>query len=337
MNRDLTLDGMKGVAIIAMIIGHLSTSFTQFIFSFHMPLFFIAGGYVYKQKEIKAYFKSDLSRLILPYFVTVIMMLICLSALNYISGLPTDFKKEVLSIFWASGSPRHTTMLWADMPVIGAIWFLPAFLWCRQSFNLIKKNIKSEALVIAACVLISAVAVFMDTKWVNLPFAILPGLGGLFFYWVGYKIRSVGGFRAVPWYLVIVGGLFWVVSFLFCEMSMVRCFYSNNLICIIGAIGVYVVMYLIINVIPPPIAKPLLITGEYTLPILCFHLIDLNVPTAYIWGIHTETGRILYNMFLCLIGIVTVSNFKLGRQIFGIKKAICPNLLILSRKGNDVK
>ena len=57
-NRDVTLDYIKGIGIILMIIGHSDFAFLydgllrHFIYSFHMPLFFLCSGYLYKRRDV---------------------------------------------------------------------------------------------------------------------------------------------------------------------------------------------------------------------------------------------------------------------------------------------
>ena len=48
-NRIPWLDAVKGVGIICVILGHMTIPETlrQFVFSFHMPLFFFVSGYLY--------------------------------------------------------------------------------------------------------------------------------------------------------------------------------------------------------------------------------------------------------------------------------------------------
>lgn len=45
--RDHTISICKGIAIILMVVGHVEAPelLTNFIYTFHMPLFFIAAGY----------------------------------------------------------------------------------------------------------------------------------------------------------------------------------------------------------------------------------------------------------------------------------------------------
>ena len=42
------IDIIKALAIIGMVLGHAGAPFTHFIYLFHMAVFFIASGFVYK-------------------------------------------------------------------------------------------------------------------------------------------------------------------------------------------------------------------------------------------------------------------------------------------------
>ena len=51
--RDKTLDVLKGIGIILMVVGHSGSPCTNFIYLFHMALFFVASGYVWNDKKVK--------------------------------------------------------------------------------------------------------------------------------------------------------------------------------------------------------------------------------------------------------------------------------------------
>lgn len=56
-NRDNTIDITKGIGILLVIVGHTGglpadTYIHHFIYSFHMPLFFILGGFLFKPSNI---------------------------------------------------------------------------------------------------------------------------------------------------------------------------------------------------------------------------------------------------------------------------------------------
>ena len=50
------IDLAKGIGIILMVIGHMPSipsAVHNWIFSFHMPLFFFLSGYMFKKKKVK--------------------------------------------------------------------------------------------------------------------------------------------------------------------------------------------------------------------------------------------------------------------------------------------
>ena len=63
------IDVAKGIGILLMILGHTMTSGwgKDVIYSFHMPLFFIIGGYLYKEKSVSLSLKNHFRRLVIPY------------------------------------------------------------------------------------------------------------------------------------------------------------------------------------------------------------------------------------------------------------------------------
>ena len=71
MQRNSAIDIAKGIAIFLVIIGHQYDlpEISHFIYSFHMPLFFILGGYFFHKKKIKTDVLSNVRRLIFPYFL----------------------------------------------------------------------------------------------------------------------------------------------------------------------------------------------------------------------------------------------------------------------------
>ena len=54
--RDKSIDIMKGILIFFVIIGHypsINERIQSIIYWFHMPLFFMISGYLFKKKKIK--------------------------------------------------------------------------------------------------------------------------------------------------------------------------------------------------------------------------------------------------------------------------------------------
>ena len=72
--RDKSIDSLKGLGIILMIIGHVNTPLRDFIFSFHMPLFFFISGYLYKDRCINDILHRCIDRILIPYLATCLFI-----------------------------------------------------------------------------------------------------------------------------------------------------------------------------------------------------------------------------------------------------------------------
>lgn len=127
--RNIAIDITKAIAIILMILGHcqgINPLFRNFIFSFHMPLFFILSGYFYKQRPLKCLFISGYSHLVKPYFITsFFVILLCFTAGKY----ELTIQKIVGMIMSNGGTSKE--LIGSNLPFIGPIWFLLALFWCK--------------------------------------------------------------------------------------------------------------------------------------------------------------------------------------------------------------
>lgn len=244
-NRIATYDLMKFFGIIFVIIGHMTTVGVKFIFSFHMPLFFIIAGYFFHQKNVSNSLKSDVQRLVCPYLFTSGVIVFTYLLLSFVKS-DVDVIKWVIAALYGNGSSNHSSLYLSKVPSIGAIWFLLALFWCKNIFNFIYGKTKFW---LPICLIISLVAIAVDDYVVNLPFAILPGLAAMIFYSIGVLIRKKGGFLSISPFLWSILILVWFMSFLFSDMSMVRCYYQNIFINIIGACGGCYVIFLVSDII----------------------------------------------------------------------------------------
>lgn len=128
-NRTVWIDIVKGIAIIAMIIGH---SFGKdrlgvFIFSFHMPVFFILSGYTIKKISVNQLSTStfkDFKRLIIPVFIVLFIDALLQFFYLHIDAL-SILKDKAENICW--GTLHHG---------IGKLWFLVALFWGKFFFRI---------------------------------------------------------------------------------------------------------------------------------------------------------------------------------------------------------
>ena len=62
MKRDFLLDFVKAIAILAVVLGHISTPLGNFIFAWHMPVFFIVTGILMQNQGRSSTYVSVFSK-----------------------------------------------------------------------------------------------------------------------------------------------------------------------------------------------------------------------------------------------------------------------------------
>lgn len=131
--RDNTFDVMKGIGILAMVVGHcpIPELLNRFIFVWHMPLFFLVSGYFFRPKPMGEYMRSNARQLILPYTVTSLLMIL-LTATKQLATGKGDTMTMTVAALVGNGSLNNPTF---SEYSIGAIWFLLAMFWCRSVYN----------------------------------------------------------------------------------------------------------------------------------------------------------------------------------------------------------
>ena len=172
------IDSLKIFGILAVILGHLNSPFGGFIFSWHMPLFFLISGFFIKHEEsFIEYSKKESLRLMLPYFIFALLGLFVEALKRYAlqrDGL--DFVNEFQGIF-----------IWMDMSSLintyaFVLWFLPALFFSKIILFLVIKHIKNIQYQIALVLLL-----FGSSFTMNLPFGMDNALNALIFIFIGNK------------------------------------------------------------------------------------------------------------------------------------------------------
>ena len=78
MGGHLICDVLKGIGIILVVVGHvyLNRTVRDWLYSFHMPLFFLAAGWLYKEKPILTDIKRRIQTIVVPYFSFGLLVLL---------------------------------------------------------------------------------------------------------------------------------------------------------------------------------------------------------------------------------------------------------------------
>ena len=272
--RNESLDILKGIGIVLMILGHCALPFDlrKLIFVFHMPLFFIISGFLYKDRDVTDIYKRRIVKILKPYLFTgfVIWIVKAIQG-NYYWGL---------SILLGNGSrPVFNSTELSDYK-IGPLWYLLAYCWALIFIHYLMKVNSDRKKVIIAVVAFEVSIVFSYIIGL-LPLDIIPAIPAALFMLVGYLYKTSSIHLEIkPLYFHSIGIVLVILCYLFGAMSMASHSYRLNVIQILAAIYVTYVLYRF--VIKDVVIKKLSgggisLIGKYSLAIMCFHALDWNL------------------------------------------------------------
>ena len=297
------MDCAKGLAMVSVIVGHspsIPDLLRRFCFTFHMPFFFFASGFFSKEEGLsRQYVRKQFKSLVVPYCATSII-LVALMTLKAAFGpaplIPT-FTSWTLACLYGSGG------VFPGMPdgviAVGAIWFLLALFWAKLFLAAVHKTGHPTVWVLGLF------ALGLKTKeFVWLPFSIQAGMCACLFLYIGQRFKSSAsvvegqGKLAIrlPAILWACLAFCWVYCILHAgHLYMVSNTYENGVLDILGGISGSLCLIKLCGLLcayGPRIARPLMWLGRNTLPILCMHLVELNVFGSLLWRLGETTWLI---------------------------------------------
>ena len=228
-------DIAKGIAILLVIMGHTVKSrlINHFIFSFHMPIFFLISGYFFRKKTPEICIKQNIKRLIIPYIFTCLGVIFFNILFAILEGQTGTIPKSTLRYFFASlygsGNDQNNPFF---IPQIGAIWFLLAMFIALIIFNSIV-DLKYYMVIVSVLAYIG----YKTSQFLWLPFSVQSALVALVFIALGYESNKNNLLekKISVWWL---GGIFviWLIAFIYGgQLYLVRCYFGNGLFDIVGS------------------------------------------------------------------------------------------------------
>ena len=290
--RNPAFDIMKGVGIIAMIIGHCVIPYPLyiFIFAWHMPMFFIVSGYFFRTKPIMDNFKRLMKQILVPYMVTAC---ICVAAkLGCQTSLEShDYMTPVLSLINGAGS-KDVAMF--GEYTIGAIWFLLAMFWCRFIYNALSLKVTNNIVMGGGIILLLSITAVVSSRWLYLPTGLLQGVAAMLFFHVGVLVQKYDILdRQRPWWYICFA-LFFIASLISGRMEMSRNLYSCIPVNVLGAVaGTFFLYKISVMLVNLKIGSTLAYIGSISLLILCVHAID-----GYFFSITTFLSEKNYPLYV---------------------------------------
>ena len=277
------IDNMKAIGIILVLIGHNESSITQYIYSFHMPLFFFISGllFVYdKEIKITSYIKKKFKSLIIPYLkISSVLFLIWFALKGRSEGLTVIFK-NLFGIVYAQGG--HEYMNWG-VPM----WFIPCLfivtvsLFCIMRFknNWIKEILFCSSIIGFGIGLLRKNMMLEGASMTRLPWGIDVAMVGIVFFFVGYKLKDVAEQITSKKINIILSSILFFSVMILAKINgridMYTLNYKNYFLFFITAfVGILAVIYISKLILRN---KVFLNIGKNTIYLLAFHINILSL------------------------------------------------------------
>lgn len=308
--RNSVISICKGIAIILMVAGHAEAPemITNFIYTFHMPLFFITAGYFFNRKYLDdpwTFVSKRFKGLYIPFLKWSLLFLVLHNVWHHFGILNESFGNWTGGVThpysWHDFAHRlvliFTSMSGYDEFMAGAFWFFRGLLVASLLFLVLYKLIEGNTrfkewhAVALICVGALAFTAFRISNGLSVKFIPNGGMRevwGLFFFGIGALYRRFEPKIKEHW------TLFAVYFLLLCVAAKLHLSGMNNngkmidllTLPLTGCIGFLMTHYAarLIDSRNTRLRQMLVFIGENTLYVFVFHIISFKfVSLAKIW------------------------------------------------------
>lgn len=274
------VDTAKAIGIVFVVLGHHHEHILyNYIYTFHMPLFFFLSGMMFKRKSDQSFVGFAAKRaqtLLVPYFIFSFALFTLWWFLGrYLDANVTagySLEKNFIGIFYAQGQMEY--MRWGL-----EMWFLPClFLTTLMYYFLASLSPFIQALVIA----VSATIGFNLPSWLGfrLPWSVDIAMVALGFFWLGHLARQPLMKFNFCWKSISLLILLFLISLLAFEfqqarVDMYQAIYGDHLLFYLAAVTGTVFYVALARILP--MISFVLFVGANSLVIYMLHMRALTV------------------------------------------------------------
>lgn len=319
--RNVGMAIAKGLAIIAMVMGHADPPpfIAAFVYPWHMPLFFIAAGYFFSEKNIDSpweFIGKRFKKLYMPFLKWSIMFLVLHNLWFYLGILNEEFGNWSGGVThpysWRDAISRLvmivTSMSGYDEFMAGAFWFFRGLLVSSIVFlvvyRLLRLNTRMAStmcvlLICLGCVAFTALRLGFGVKLHYYPNGGWRETWGIFFFGMGFLFRRYESRIPSGWWLILCGFAVMCTAAYFNFRGMTnsgawRDLWSLPVSGCVGFLTVYSLSRKLADGVAGAFAGGLLTyVGNNTMPVYVFHIISYKVVSLLkIWWYDLDFGHI---------------------------------------------
>lgn len=320
MTRNVSIDIAKGIGISLVVLGHLNDYFGadipgayKFIYLFHVPLFFFLSGLFFKEKErFGDCLKKKFLRLYVPYLLANFFFFAVEMTRARLLGDAYDGYLSWGDLFYA------VCGLWPVLSMLsGPTWFILILFRVFIIYKLLQLLFKgNKYLMLSFCVLAGGLGALFPIG----QYRISQTLAALPFFSLGHVCTAdfIDNRRVFTTTKCILFGLVSAIALFFTSLHQM----TNIAVNVYGSIPLFftgailgIIMILCLSKLVEKwtvASKSLSFVGQYTLPILIWHIFVMKVLYTIVEkGLGISGGTILL-IVAFLAGILVPIGLSLG-------------------------
>lgn len=309
------IDVSKGIGIILVLIGHISLNggLNKFIYSFHMPLFFILSGFTFKLAKKENFIKNKINTILIPYF--------SFSLLSYIYWflIERKIRSQEVSLMHAFSNIFIARPGSENYIFNVSLWFLPTIFILQLLMYFFTKT-KNYNRYLVKSIMFTLILGYISSNYleINLPWGgnivliVLPLF--LFGYLLSIHIDKVESINIINLksFMIFICILIIISKYLSIDLNNLKV--SNYILFIFTSILGFIVVYILSNIIKSELITYL---GKNSLTILCIHepikRIVIMVASK-ITNISAQSMRTNY-MGIGMLGIILIIIMTISVEI----------------------
>ena len=263
------IDQARGFAILMVVYGHNFPYLEKYIYTFHVPLFFLVAGFFHPKKNSLINVKTRFKQLIIPYFIWAFLLYFTWVFVTRFYGDSANLSlsplKNLIGVFYAQGGREY--MDWG-IP----LWFLPCIFLVFSIFFFIQKI---GPKLLKTTILFSLICIgFLISHYFNFKYfwSFDVALVALCFYGIGYffKNKLLNLNKRETLLLLFIALIFHLTLYFFnIKVDMYRSVYGNQFVFITS--GIFGSLFWLMFFKSFPVFDFLSYLGKNTIILLCSH------------------------------------------------------------------
>ncbi|BCZ44058.1 O-acetyltransferase [Clostridium gelidum] len=308
MNKRLNfLDIAKGISIMLVAFGHIVSNESNIIriwlYSFHMPLFFIISGCLLNltnnKRTLREFIMKKIPSLLLPYLSFAII--------NYFFLMAVAWRGHYLTLQLAIDHVVYIFKLCGR----SAIWFLPCIFISEVSFKLINENISNFIIKISITTLIFIIPFFIKAQPDTLLLSLLRSCTAIGFITIGnYLFNIITKINLSNLQLVFIFLVNIFLTYVNGAVDLFELKFNNPVYYTINSIiGTLAIIFLSKKLNEN---KALEYYGKNSLIVMGTHIMLISVYNVTLAKIFNSYIPTFYSYAYPIIALITVISFEYG-------------------------